>query len=171
LEGFVSFFHFQPHYYGTLKKVTTGFFNNALWAFNSDNVPRMNFMGTQYPQKVTIVSNKEPDKVKAFKSLKIHSNKAFSCENSGDLYIAPNETNPRGMTSVLKAGAFSLIEGRYYSKFGRNMTTHQLAESTDDYLNGEELRGECMQITLNNSSTDEVRLIAVSVQSEYSLRS
>ena len=170
-DGFISFLYDYPDFYGQDKYALTSYKNNGVWLHNSDSVPIMNFYGTQRGQKIKIVANKEPLKNKIFKALKIHSNKPYDCANQGDVFVPPNDSYSLGMSSLLKPGAFTLVEGRYCSEFGKNMLTSGATPSMDDYVNGDELRGESLELTLNSDSTDDNELVSVEVNGIYSLKS
>ncbi len=165
----ISFYSFIPDYYGCLGSVLTSFKGTNLWLH--DEGTRMNYYGVQYEQVVKVVSNKDPLKVKAFKSIAIDSNKAWNAGQTGDILIPANGSLTRGGSSKLPEGWFELREGKYYSNFGRNMLSSGSTASNDDLINGDELRGSSMSINLRNSSTDETKLFGVIIDSAYSPKS
>jgi hypothetical protein len=165
----ISFYSFIPDYYGCLGSVLTSFKGSDLWLHDSGT--RMNYYGVQYEQMVKIVANKDPLKVKAFKSIVVDSNEVWNAGTNGDILISANGSLTRGGSSKLPEGWFNLNEGKYYSNFGRNMLSSDSTESNEDLINGDELRGSSMSINLRNSSTDETKLFGVIIDSTYSPRS
>ena len=165
----ISFYDFTPDYYGVLGATFTSFKGEDLWLHNSGT--RMNFYGTQYTQRVKVVSNKEPLKVKAYKAIVVDSNKIWNAGTDGDIIVTPNGSITRGGSSKLPEAWFELREGKYYSNFGRNMLSEGATLSDSDLLDGDELRGSSMSINLRNSSTDETKLFGVIVDSTYSPKS
>lgn len=167
-NAWISFYSFLPEFYGTSWQVMTSFKDGKLWLHN-DGV-RMNFYGTQYGQSVKTVSNKDAVKIKSFKSVAVSSNKKWNCGVVGDLNIVQNDAYPRGQQSLIMAGSFVSQEGKFRASMGRNMLTTSAVPSNDDYINGNEMRGEAMEVTLRNASTDETKLFTVEVDSIYSFR-
>lgn len=157
----ISFYSFIPDFITGMKMTVMSWKDSALWLHNAGI--RMNFYGVQYSQTITTISNKEPLIKKRFRSIKQQSNKVFDLRDQGDVWIDADETYSRGQTGLIKAGAFRAVEGGIYAPFGRNMTTHQLLPSNDDYINGDEFRGDYIELTLHNDSTDEVNLFSIEV--------
>ena len=56
---------------------------------------------------------------------------------------------------------FSQREGRWYSNIPKNMLTHQLVASNDDWLNGMDMRGASIEIELESDTTEDTTLIEV----------
>ena len=159
----VSFYSFIPDFIASMKQSTFSWKLGSMWLH--DTGTRMNFYGVQYKQTVKTVSNKEPLLKKRFLSLTENSNKIWHLGNQGDVYVPPDQTYKRGQTSLVKYGAFQDLEGTIYAALGKNMTTHSISPTNDDFINGDDLRGNYIELTLNNDSTDEVNLFALTVDS------
>ena len=168
IEGFISFYQFIPDFYGSAKAILTSFKNNALWLHNSDNVPRMNFYGVQFYQKLTLVFNAQPITTKDHKVIQINATEEFYAPNVGDVKIYADGTYREKQTKIPK-GKFKKKEGKYYSEIPRNMLTRKLTASNSDFINGDPMRGRTIEITLSNESSDDKEITDVQVESEYSL--
>jgi hypothetical protein len=160
----ISFYDFEPDFYGSLGSTITSFKDNTLWVHNQGT--RMNFYGQQYTQRVKVVSNKDPLKVKAFRSVMVDSNQVWNAGENGDILVTES-----GMQSKLPESWFEQRERKYYAELGRNMLTSGVTASNEDLINGETLRGSSMSINLRNESTDETKLFGVAINSTYSPKS
>jgi hypothetical protein len=160
-DGFALFTHAIPDFYGWAKYTITSFKDNALWLHNSDNVARCNFYGDQYGYWFTAIANKEPASDKRFKQIAVSTNAPVSAPNAGDITVEPTGNHPNGMVSLLKAGAFNAVQGKYVAEFGRNMTTNSDTATTDDLINGDDLEGQAMTIRLEGSQTTEHKVFTV----------
>ena len=165
----ISFYNFLPDFYGSLGSVLTSWSGETLWLHNDGT--RMNFYGVQYSQSVKVVANKDPLKVKTFKSIVVDSNKVWNAGTNGDITIAANGSMTRGASSKIPEAWFELREGKYYAHFGRNMLSSSSTLADSDLIEGDELRGSSMAVTLRNSSTDETKLFGVIIDSAYSPKS
>jgi hypothetical protein len=157
-----AFYSFNPDLYASSGNTLTYFDLGKLWLCN-DSATRNNFSGVQYSSIIRMITNKAPLAVKRFLQLIISSNKKWSAGTAGDILIPPTGNNPSGMKSLLNTGAFTAREGKYVADFGKNMVTNSPTPVISDLINGEDLRGESMEINLTNSDTDEVKLFAVQV--------
>ena len=162
----VSFYNFIPDFIGSMKKSTLSWKLGDLWLHNEGT--RLTFYGTKYRQKVRTVSNAHPLKKKRYMALSENATSVFDLANQGDVYIPPDDTYKRGQTSLLKAGIFVGKEGTLYAPFGKNMTTHQISPTNDDFINGDDLRGNYIELTFNNDSTDEVTMFSIEVDAVIS---
>jgi hypothetical protein len=135
--------------------------SDLLWLHNIG--VRNNYYGRQYNRRITIISNKNPDTEKEFKGISEQASSVWDCGMQGDIHSPANTSYPRGQTSILRRGTFTDKEGQLYTAFGKNMTTHQLLPTVDDFINGDDLRGTFMEITLHNTDTDESPLFSVEI--------
>jgi len=135
-RGFISLYQFLPDFYGQAKSILSSWNNNLLWLHNSDLVPRMNFYGVQFYQKITMVFNPQPVDTKDFKVIQINAEEEFYSPNVGDINVPADGTYRKRVTKLPK-GKLSKREGKYYSELPRDMTTHQLLPSNSDFLNGQ----------------------------------
>ena len=162
----VSFYSFLPEFITSMNQSVLSWRYGKLWLHNEGT--RMNFYGQQFSSSVKVVSNVQPTVKKRFLAIVQHATAVWNLASQGDVYIPPNDTYARGQSSLLKAGSFRSIEGSLYAPLGKNMITHQVAPTNDDYINGDDMRGEWIELTLRNSSTDDVTLFAVEVSSVQS---
>ncbi len=162
-DGFVAFFDFMPDEYGFSKKVITSFSGNELWVHNSNTAPRSNFYGVQYPYWVTVVLNKLLLIFKRWLTIFVGSSKKFSAPVAGDISIPATDNNPIGMMSLLKAGAFTSVNGKFVAEFGKNMTTRSITPAISDLVDGDDLQGQSLSVKLQGEETTEHKLLSVEV--------
>ena len=165
-EGFLSFYKFYPEFYGWDKDILTSWKANALWLHNSDNVPLMNFYGVQNAQTIKFTANKDPMAVKDWHGLMVNSDYGYDVPS---MSIAPSNTYTRGMFTKLVKANFSQREGRWYSNIPKNMLTHQLVASADDWINGSDMRGASMEIELESATVEDTTLVEVQTTGVVSL--
>ena len=68
------------------------------------------------------------------------------------------------MKSRIKEGRFKAKEaGIFYAEFMRDMLTTSAVELQDDLINGRRLRGNVIDILLENDQTQEVVLFSVTI--------
>jgi len=163
-DGFVLFSHSIPDYYGTAKRTLTSFKDGVLWYHNSETAARCNFYGTQYKYWASLVFNKLPLTIKRWLSIFVGSDKVMAAPDAGDISIPATGNNPSGIVSLLKAGAFETVQGKWVAEFGKNMTTNQAAASIEDLVNGDDLEGQTIGVTLEGDETEEHKLLSVEVQ-------
>lgn len=129
------------------------------------------FNGVKMPHTIAIVGNGQLyGKDKVFNSLELRTNnnnpvKSDTYSWYADVYVFPTRNYIAGMYSQLNKERFITKENGLYTEFLRDMNT----PSDKDYLwklmNGRELRGETIEITLTNYSDNYVYL------SEYFINS
>jgi len=163
-DGFALFAHFLPDYYGVAKQTLTSFNGNTLWLHNSDTAPRVNFYGVQYKYWFTMVFNKLPLIIKRILTIFVASDKKFSAPDAGDISIPPTGNNPNGMVSLLKAGAFESVQGKWIAEFGKNMTTNQDTATVEDLVNGDDLEGQTVEVRLEGDETTEHKVFSVEIE-------
>ena len=164
-DGYAGIFDFVPDQYGMAENVLTSFKNNGLWVHNSETADRSTFYGTFYKYWVTVVTNKLPLTIKRLLSIFVSSNEKFSCPDAGDVYVPPTGNNPDGMKSLLKAGAFTPVQGKWVADFGKNMISNQSTPTLQDLVDGEDLAGQAASVRLEGSKTTEHKLLAVEINS------
>jgi hypothetical protein len=168
IEGFISFQQFVPDFYGQAKLTLTSFASNSLWLHNSDNVPPMNFYGTQYTQQIKLVFNKPPVIVKDHRAIQVNATEEYFCKDAGDVRIPADGTYREKQTKIPK-GRFKKKEGKYYTEIPRNMLTHQLTPKDTDAVNGDVMRGKVIEFNLTNDTTKDTEMFDVQVDSTPSL--
>jgi hypothetical protein len=164
LNEWKSDYNFFPEGYAYAGNAFAAFLNGQFWLQNSNQV-HGNFFGVKYPQKVTFICNIEPTSVKRFLSLAYDSNKAWSAT----IKIPACDEYPNGMTSRLIESKFVLKEGFYYADFLNDMSTPGFINQLEALLNGRNLIGKTIEITLENNHPDHVVLYSayVNVNKSY----
>ena len=164
----VSFYSFLPEKYGNIGKTFISFKDGELYLHNSDAVNRCYFYGVQYGAEVWIVINGNPNFVKTFDNISIHSNKQWTAPDDDSIILAANNLYTNGMQSKLRSGDFRLKEGVYHAAFLRDLLTKGSTPNDFYLFNGRKLRGREMTVKLENADTSEAKLFLVEVTSSRS---
>jgi hypothetical protein len=143
------------------------FKNGSLWQQNVNPV-RNNFFGQQYSSKITFYVNINPSTVKLFYTMREVANKVWAAPNAKDIVILPYEGKSMGMKSRLKVKKFKYLQGAWFAFFLRNLLDPRFNTELDRLMLGEELRGEVMEITIQNDDTTEAVLFQIDVKTSPS---
>jgi hypothetical protein len=136
------------------------FMGGDVWVHNSQTANRCNLFGEKRDCIIGVVSNEQPNRIKLYDALGIHSNDEWEIT---DITIPASLNYPNGMISKIPKERFKKRDGVLRAEFLRNMKTTSNMASVMDALNGEVLRGyECV-MTLKNTSNGQVRLFKVDV--------
>jgi len=162
-----SFYGFAPEFYGKIGSKFVSFLAGSLYLHNSTAVNRTTFMGMKFKAEIDLVFNKNPQDIKIYNSIEIHSNKGWDAGNIDSIKIEASEKYPNGMKSRLKKGYFKNIEGVYYADFLRDILSSGIAK-INNLLNGRPLRGKTIRIRLTNDDNDKVILFSVVANSQFS---
>ncbi|WP_456867574.1 hypothetical protein [Galbibacter sp. BG1] len=84
IDGWVSFYSFQPEMMVRMNGDLFSFKNGELYIHHSDNVPRNNFYGVQYTSWVEIVLNIEPSIDWVYKNIYLESNAPWEVKMTTD---------------------------------------------------------------------------------------
>jgi hypothetical protein len=117
---------------------------------------------------ISFVVNKATGITQDFKAMTLNATEEWFAPNAGDLTIQANGTYREKQTKIPK-GKFRKKEGKYYTDIPRNMLTSGNVARMSDYLNGEVMRGETMDVTLTNDSVADSEMTAITVNSIYSI--
>ena len=154
-----SDYSFTPEHYGYSKDALLSFVKGECWLHNSNPIHN-SFYNTKYPQQVTFVINPDPISVKRFLALAFDSNMIWSAVK---IRIPANEEYPLGMESRLIESKFRLKEGFYYAEFLKDMNTPNFSNAVLALINGRDLRGRVIEITLENGHDEHVVLFSAYV--------
>lgn len=136
------------------------FMGGNIWIHNSDEVDRLSLFGEKKDCKLGIVANQEPNLVKLFDSLGLHTDGQWSVES---VTIPATLNYPSGMYSEIPVDNFEMREGVWQSEFLRNEKTTSATAQKIEAITGEPLRGQTAYIVLKHSSTSKVRVWKVDV--------
>jgi len=156
----ISFHVFIPDKYTYVGMNLLSFTGGNLYIHNANNTYN-NFYGVQHKSIVKTVANLESGKVKVFIALSQESNDVWSCP---EIEIPPSAQYPQGMLSRLLASKFRRQEGVYYSDLMQDLLTPNFATQLDALINGRDLRGHVLIVTMENGSTEFVKLNALNVK-------
>lgn len=148
---FTTFYTYNTEQLEDIGQQLISFKNGELYLHNK-TTNYNEFYGVDYPQKITIVGNKNPKFNKIFTNTAIRTNGEW---NVPEMRILPTLNYPIGMKSRLKKAKFVNKEGVQYASFMNDMTDPRYATPTEALINGRPLRGECVEIDYQNESTDK----------------
>lgn len=141
------------------------FIGGDLYIHNSNNVPRNFLFGEQRYSEVGVVVNEQPHIVKVLDSIGIQSTGEWSVES---ITIPKTVNTPNGMLSKIPLARFKRREGVLHAEFLRNMKTSSGNISVIEAIKGESLRGESAYLVLRNTSTEQVKLFKLTVNTTKS---
>jgi hypothetical protein len=147
---FTTFYTYNTEQLENIGQQLISFKNGELYLHNK-TTNYNEFYGVDYPQKITIVGNKNPKFNKIFTNTAIRTNGEW---NVPEIRILPTLNYPIGMKSRLKKNKFVNKEGVQYASFMNDMTDPRYATPSEALINGRPLRGECVEIDYQNESTD-----------------
>lgn len=140
---------------------------NDMFIFNAgrlykqnDNEVRNNFCGVQYSSQITFFVNLNPTQIKNFYSIRQKSNKVWSCT---DIEVRAREGKPNGQRSRLKKGRFKRLQGDWLADFLKDLNDPRFDTELAALMNGADLQGNTLKITIENDDIVEVRLFSVDV--------
>jgi hypothetical protein len=162
-EGFISFYDFTPEFFGASKVVFTSWKEGALWLHNTGVKGKV--YGVDLVPSVETVFNLKSEITKLAKSIAIRTNSLWKADTIGDVYAQPNLQYPRGQSSMIKA--WEVIQGVQRAPLGRNMITHQVQPTTGDFVEGDELRTECLELKIRNDNTDNPNLVLFDMELQW----
>lgn len=148
---FTTFYTYNTEQLEDIGQQLISFKNGELYLHNK-TTSYNEFYGVDYPQKITIVGNKNPKFNKIFTNTAIRTNGEW---NVPEMRILPTLNYPIGMKSRLKKAKFVNKEGVQYASFMNDMTDPRYATPSEALINGRPLRGECVEIDYQNESTDK----------------
>ena len=85
INGWTSFFSYDPEYMTGLNGKFFTFKGGELWQHNSPKVPRNNFYGNQFTSKVSLVLNERPSVEKMYKNIMLEGNKKWNVKLKSNL--------------------------------------------------------------------------------------
>lgn len=159
-DRWVTYYSYIPEF---MNKFINGFYtfkNGQLWEHNV-NETRNNFYGEQFNSKIVFYVNLNPSQVKMFHSMRQLSNKPWVVLEA---LIEAYYGKPNGQRSRLKKGRFrSRQANQWFADFLRDMNDPRYLSEEEALMNGAELQGQVMKITIENADTSEVRLFSIDV--------
>jgi hypothetical protein len=165
-----SYHSYIPENVAFLGRTFVSFQEGQIYLHNSDEVVRGDFYGEQYPSRIVVPTNLQPDDVKTFDAIAIQTSRKPS---RVIISTPPNEFYKEGMYSRLLEPNFRWIEGNLYSSFKKDLYTPGMEGRSDiDKLNnGRELRGNVARITVEFSPGEKVVTTRVIVALDHSKKS
>jgi len=119
------------------------------------------FFDVQHESSVEVVFNKAAMLDKNFMSIDIEADEVWSAPNYGDVAIPKNILYPSGMSSKLLEGNFKPKENDYTAEFLKDSSTNSpipplaVVHSLNDLINGRDLVGKVLTVTLRNATANQ----------------
>lgn len=163
LNRWISYYSYVPENieYVGIELIT--FKNGQVWIHDGPGYAE--YYGVQYPNQITVVSNMGSDKVRNFIALSTESSHAFHFPA-----ITVPVDGGQMMTRVLP-NKDRYVEGVFYYVIPKDMNSPNFATQTEALVNGRDMRGHVISVTLQNDNTNQVRIYALNVRfitSEFS---
>lgn len=155
----VSYYSYEPE---MMVNALNSFFTNKageMW-HHDQNATMNSFYGESYPSIITFYCNLSPTEVKNFHSMRQKSDKVWSIT---DLTIPPRYGKPNGQRSRLKKGNFKHLQGDWFGDFLRDLNDPRFATGLDALMNGAELQGNIMRVTIENNDETQVRMMSIDI--------
>lgn len=162
LKQWRGYYSFEPEFMLRYGEKFFTFKGGALW-LNNSNTLYNNFFGVQYGSVITFFINIDNQIVKNFFNIRQIASEAWGSANMGDIFILPYQGKPNGQQSRLKVGNYRNLQGDFFSDFLRDMSDPRFYSQLTALFEGAELQGHVLQITLENTSANLVRLVSVDV--------
>jgi len=167
---------YVPEMYGRLGNTFVSYKNGTMWKHDT-NAVHNNFYGVQYKQKIGVTGNKGIRRMCIYGSIELRtSNNKYNPATSGKNWrvasaiIPPSEEYPNGMSTYILPQWFKTKEGGIFAEFPRDTHTPLKAARPEAWvlLNGRYMRGEYIDIILENEETDRVTTSLIIIKSELS---
>jgi len=139
--------------------------SGKLYMHDDDTAYKNTFYGTSYESEIKFVSHLAPNVIKIFNAIAIHSDDNWSNEY---IQISPSTSYPNGMYTKVLDSEWINEEGVQKYEIPKNMKTRTSVINNYDRINGEDMRGNVIEVKLTNDSADKVELFKVDVISELS---
>jgi hypothetical protein len=163
-NAWTTFYPFIPESYCTSGTGIVSFKDGKLYEHNK-GISYGRFYGTYYKQKFTPVFAPFPEGVVLFQSMDMRSNKKW---NIPVIITSPSEDQANGQRSELLADDFETKEGVHSASFFMDKTTPNFDDPYEAMIDGEPLRGQWIELQMENSETFIVVLNSVEVKAKQS---
>ena len=164
-QGWTSYYSFVPEYYGRVRDYVVSFKDGQLWKHDVSPLAK-NFYGTQYTRQLKFVSNKDFPKVKQYKALGVTG---IGKNDAPSIFVPPYEGVPTGMLSSLSARFFETLEGIQYAILQKDRLSPGFGgNQLQALVNGRSLKGQTIEITLENTDTSKSSIYSADVVYFYS---
>lgn len=159
----ISYYSYVPEEIQSIGIQMITFKNGQLWVHDGPGVA--NYYGVQYPHQITVVSNMTSDKVRNFRSLSTESSHPFH------MPVIKVPIDGTEMVTRILPNKERYVEGVYYYVIPKDMNTPNFPSTAEAMVNGRDMRGHVISVTLQNDMPNQVRIFAMNVRyiaSEYS---
>jgi hypothetical protein len=149
-DRWTTFYSFNPDFMVSNRTGLITFSDGKLYIQNSNETYNQ-FYGLDYKSSIRFLSNVEPNKVKVF---------CYITQDSNTIWSMPTAVNQYEQETSLLTTDFEDVEGVYKTSFLRDANT---PNKQFPLIEGDEMRSNSMDITLENDSQEFVKLFSVGV--------
>lgn len=160
---------------GSIGMVSMLWIDGKPFVLNQINAPYNRHFGSEYKQTIAFCgSGKAPNQMKVFNSLELvtNNNDIFKKGNplqywhsDKGVYVPPTSQYPNGMLSSITYAMLRSKENGLYTHFARDINTPSDKDEKWTIINGRELRGNVIEITLQNNANYYVYLLTFKINS------
>lgn len=165
-----TFYSFVEHAYTNTAPEMYANLGDTLISIMSGQVYKHNipgkyneFYGQQKEASIKLIFNEQPFKDKIYKALIVDGEGNWQASETADVMVI-DEAGVNAVSRV-KFEKFEKKHGVYYAPFGKNMKTKSNTPTVNDLINGSDLRGTFLILTLRENSATQASLRAVVVES------
>lgn len=152
-KGWTQYFSFTPEYYGRLGNQLIGFKDGELW-LHDRGTDYNNFYGVQYGSQIRFVLNKDYPKVKVPLSVWYRGVGKLGAK----VFTPPTDSYPTGSFTEMLPEVFTLEDNGYYCEVFKNKLDPNFTDPNEAWINGDDIRGDVVEIELYNNDSSIVRL-------------
>jgi hypothetical protein len=164
-QGWTSYYSFVPECYGRVRDFVVSFKDGELWKHDVGLLAK-NFYGNQYTRQLKFISNKDFPKVKQYKALGVTG---IGKNDAPSIFVPPYEGVPTGMLSSLSARFFQTLEGIQYAHLQKDKLSPGFGgNQLQALVNGRDMKGQTIEITLENTDTSKSSIYSADVVYFYS---
>lgn len=154
-----SFYSYKPEMLANLNNSLFTFKDGGIWKHN-DNEIRNNFYSEQSKSTLRIIENQSFSKTKSYGTIATNSNKPLDFPL---ITTPPNFLYVKGMKTKLVKSMFRNKEGTFYATLLRNMLSPNRKNELDSLNNGDVMKGNSLDMTIESNDKDEMTLFSVNV--------
>jgi hypothetical protein len=152
-KGWTQYFSFTPEYYGRLGNQLIGFKDGELW-LHDRGTDYNNFYGVQYGSQIRFVVNKDYPKVKVPLAVWYRGIGKLGAK----VFTPPTDSYPTGSFTEMLPEVFTLEDNGYYCEVMKNKLDPNFTDPNEAWINGDDVRGDVVEIELYNNDSNIVRL-------------
>lgn len=158
----ITKYSFIPEFYGKIGNTLISFKSGQLWKHNASSTYN-NFYGVQYKSTMRIAVNPYPSKKKAFNAVQL-----VASEIGSNVDQKPIKCYSGTQESYTKYDEFEKLEDRFYGPLMKDINTPEVEAGKIALRDGDDMRGDYIEIEVENELTTRAPLRHLNVTYNYS---